>query len=651
MTSRAYRISTGAVALLAILSPLAAMAQQTTADTIYSGGPILTMVDAAPKVEAVAVKDGRIVAVGKIDDVLKMRGPSTQLINLAGRAMVPGFVDAHGHVMMGGIQAMSANMLAPPDGKVTDIASLQQTLRDWAAANKAIVDGAKIILGFGYDQSQLKELRAPSKEELDAVSKDVPVVVVHQSGHMGALNSKALELVGYSAATDDPQGGVIQRKPGSREPNGVLEETAWLSIIPKLLGNVGPAGMRTLAEAGTQMWASYGYTTAQEGRSNKGLDDVLRSLAVDSKLKIDVVSYPDVLLGRDYIKDSVSRDYKGNFRVGGAKLTIDGSPQGFTAWRDRPYFAPVGNFKDGYVGYPAATGEQVIGSIDWAYKNDIQIFVHVSGEAAGDLMISSLRLAENNHGKRDRRTTLIHGHLEREDQVDAFVRLGVFPSLFPMHTFYWGDWHRDRTVGPELAQNISPTQWYLKRGSMFSSHHDAPVAFPDSMRILDATVTRRSRSGDIIGATQRVPVMTALKAMTLWPAYQHFEEKDKGSIETGKLADFVILTQDPTQVDPETLDQLKVAETIKKGVTVYKADPEKLKRADMGRSGERIGQSMIAMLRGYHFHRIWSNLPSSHKTMVMRARILADFDDCMASLMLAELVGVREPTEEVASRP
>ena len=159
--------------------------------------------------------------------------------------------------------------------------------------------------------------------------------------------------------------------------------------------------------------------------------------------------------------------------------------------------------------------------------------------------------------------------------MQSFVDLGVFPSLFPMHTFYWGDWHRDRTVGPELADNISPTQWYLKRGSMFSRHHDAPVAFPDSMRILDATVTRRSRSNDIIGPDQRVDVMTGLKAMTLWPAYQHFEEDRKGSIEVGKLADFVILSDDPTAVDPETLDTLTVMRTIKEDEVVY--DVEKVK--------------------------------------------------------------------------
>jgi predicted amidohydrolase YtcJ len=152
-------------------------------------------------------------------------------------------------------------------------------------------------------------------------------------------------------------------------------------------------------------------------------------------------------------------------------------------------------------------------------------------------------------------------------QVDDIKRLNL--SLFPMHTFYWGDWHRDRTVGPVNADNISPTGWLVTRGMKFSTHHDAPVAFPDSMRILDATVTRRSRSGDIIGPDQRVDVITALKAMTIWPAHQHFEDDTKGSILAGKQADFVVLSADPTAIDPETLDSVKVVHTIKEDVVIY----------------------------------------------------------------------------------
>jgi predicted amidohydrolase YtcJ len=336
-----------------------------------------------------------------------------------------------------------------------------------------------------------------------------------------------------------------------------------------LLGSLDENAMRIMFRAGTELIASYGYTTAQEGRTNPGQSELMQSVASGEGLDIDVVAYPDVLVDRDYILGSARRDYVDGFRVAGAKLTIDGSPQGFTALRDRPYYNPPPNLRGDYSGYAAVTNDQVFDAIDWAFANDIQILTHSNGEGASDILIAALRAATEAHGAGDRRPVLIHGQFQREDQVQSFVDLDVFPSLFPMHTFYWGDWHRDRTVGPELADNISPTQWYLQRGSMFSSHHDAPVAFPDSMRILDATVTRRSRSGDIIGPSQRVDVMTGLKAMTIWPAYQHFEEDRKGTLEAGKVADFVILSADPTAVDPETIDTLTVMRTIKADTVIY----------------------------------------------------------------------------------
>ncbi len=160
----------------------------------------------------------------------------------------------------------------------------------------------------------------------------------------------------------------------------------------------------------------------------------------------------------------------------------------------------------------------MIDAIDWAYEQKIQILTHSNGEAESDLMIASLRAATAKYGFGDRRPVLIHGQFLREDQLDAFNRLGVLPSLFPMHTFYWGHWHREHTVGPHLVDNISPTGWCLQRGMKFTSHHDAPVAFPDSMRVLDATVTRRSRSGDIIGPGQRVVMKLANELTQSLPA-------------------------------------------------------------------------------------------------------------------------------------
>ncbi|WP_170461336.1 amidohydrolase [Ruegeria arenilitoris] len=547
-----------------------ALAQQ-IADTIYTGGPILTIDDARPTVQAVAVRDGRIIAVGELSEMRSHQGDDTTIFDLDGRAMLPGFVDSHGHVVMGGLQALSANLLAPPDGKVTDIASLQAALSAWAEANGDTVKAMGMIIGFGYDNAQLAELRHPTRSELDAVSRDVPIMIIHQSGHLGVGNSKALELAGITAGTENPPGGVI-RKDEAGEPNGVLEEYAFFGALVPLLGSVGEDGLQTFARAGSRMWARFGYTTAQEGRTSGAAVQALRRVAADGDLPIDVVAFPDVLESRDFIESDASRTYADGVRVGGCKLTIDGSPQGFTALRDRPYYDPVGDYPPGYAGYAAITREQLQDAVNWCFENGHQILTHSNGEGATDMLIAAIDEAQLTYGDPGNRPVLVHGQFLREDQVASLKRLGVFPSLFPMHTFYWGDWHRDHTVGPVNADNISPTGWVTERGMMFGTHHDAPVAFPDSMRVLAATVTRRTRSGDILGPHQRVDVMTALKAMTIWPAWQHFEEDQKGSIEVGKLADFVILSDDPTAVDPETLAQLRVVTTIKENAVIFDAD-------------------------------------------------------------------------------
>lgn len=567
----------------ACLAASANVMAQESAGRIWSGGPILTMNDEAMRAEAIAEKGGRILAVGTKDEVMKLKGEHTELIDLGGRTLLPGFVDAHGHMFIGGLQALSANLLAPPDGTVTDIASLQAVVREWMKANEAAVQKVGLILGFGYDNASLAERRHPTRDDLDQISTEVPVLLWHQSAHIVAVNSRALELTGISAATPDPEGGVIRRQPGSQEPDGVFEETAAMPVLLQLLSRIGPEGAKTFARAGADLWARYGYTTADEGRSIPGTVKIMREVADAGGFRIDVVTYPDVLVDRDFIKQGFSHDYSKRFRIGGAKLTIDGSPQGFTAWRDRPYYNPVGNYPSGYSGYAAASEQQVMDAVDWAYANNIQIITHANGEAASDLLIKAAQTARQKNGPgSDLRNVLIHGQFLREDQVDAYKELDFLLSLFPMHTFYWGDWHVEHTVGPENGQNISPTGWVLQRGMKFTSHHDAPVAFPNSMRVLDATVTRKARgSGNIIGPQHRVDVITALKAMTLWPAWQHYEETRKGSLETGKLADFVILSQDPTAIDANDIDRIRVTETIKEGQTVFKLDAAQQQAASM----------------------------------------------------------------------
>ena len=547
----------------------AAMAQPAPGDSLYSGGPILTMNDSQPEAEAVLVRAGRIVAVGSHAEVARQAAGVPRLVDLAGRTMLPGFFDPHGHVVMVGLQSLSANLLPAPDGEGNDIPALQRLIRAWIGRNAAVIARYNLVIGFGYDDSQLREQRHPTRQDLDAVANEVPILIIHQSSHLGVGNSKALELAGITAATPNPEGGVFRREAGSQQPNGVCEEYAFFQLAGALLSRFDEDAYLAMIKAGAAFCASFGYTTIQEARAMGATSAMLSKAAERGLLAADVLVYPDILDPTNTIEPS--RSYRNRYRVGGAKMTIDGSPQGKTAWLTQPYFVPPEGQGPDYAGYPAITKEQAAAAIDQAFAKGWQILVHCNGDAAIDLLIAAVGAATRKHGQQDRRPVLIHGQTCRLDQLDPLKALGIIPSFFPMHTFYWGDWHRDSVLGPARAENISPCASALERGMIFTTHHDAPVANPDSMRVLSATVTRRTRSGDILGPQQRVSARDALKAMTIWPAYQHYEEATKGSIEAGKLADFVLLDRNPLAVSPEVLSELKVVETIKEGQTIYRA--------------------------------------------------------------------------------
>jgi len=549
------------------------------ADTIYFGGPIITVDDTHPTAEAVAVKDGKIVAVGARNVVEQaQKGAETTMIDLGGRTMIPGFIDAHGHMWGAGVQAMAANLLPPPDGPVRSIADLQEQLRKWMATSNIARDFG-VVIGFGYDDSQLAEQRHPTAEDLDAVSTELPIIVIHQSGHLHALNSKALQMAEITAATEDPQGGVIRRKPGTRDPSGVMEGTVLIREFLRIMPQLSQKQQLALLEAGQDLYLKYGHTTAQEGRALPGNIDLYIAAAEAGRLMLDVVVYPEILLipedGGFMNGPYVSRTYDDGLRIGGVKLTLDASPQGRTAWLSQPYLTPPPGQPASFAGYPALSDDQAIAAVSRAFRNNWQIITHTNGDAAIDQLIKAVSLASAQYPGRDRRSVMIHGQTLREDQVLKIKELGIFPALFPMHTFYWGDWYLDTVLGPERAANISPTGWMMKNDMMFSSHHDAPVAFPDTMRVLSATVNRTTRSNQVLGPEHRIEPVVALKAMTLWAAYQHFEEKTKGSIEVGKLADFAILSDNPLTIDRMKIADIKVIETIKKGKSIYRHDPTK----------------------------------------------------------------------------
>ncbi|TDB28178.1 amidohydrolase [Stenotrophomonas sp. ATCM1_4] len=559
---------------LSILAVLAAPGVHAAshADTLYSGGPIITMDDRQPNAEAIVVREGRIAFVGT-GKAARAFSPDARQVDLHGQTLTPGFIDAHGHVSGVGLQALSANLLPAPDGEGNSIPALQKIMRDFRA-QATIPGGYKVLIGFGYDDSQLAEKRHPTRTELDAIATDIPVILMHQSGHLGAYNSKALELAGITADTPNPEGGVIRREPGSQVPDGVLEESAHNLALARLMPALSLDQAMAMLEAGQALYMKYGYTTAQDGKTDAGTLAMLPMAGKAGKLKIDVVAYPDIHVALESPAMQgpyYAPTFTDHFRIGGVKISLDGSPQGKTAWLSQPYYQVPEGEKPDYAGYPAYTDAQVDELIGKAWQHGWQVLAHANGDAAIDQLIHAVAAAEAAYPDRHLLPVLIHGQTLRKDQVGEIQRLGIFPSLFPMHTYYWGDWHRYSVLGPERAENISPTRWVLDAGMKFTSHHDAPVVFPDAMRVLDATVNRTTRSGYVLGPGQRVTPEQALKSLTLWAAEQYGEQASKGSIEVGKRADLVVLSGNPLTIAHRDLHTITVLQTIKDGQVVYEA--------------------------------------------------------------------------------
>jgi predicted amidohydrolase YtcJ len=555
------------------------------ADLIFHGGEIVTVAgpDApgsgdGPGPEAVAVKGGVIVHVGGYQQALdRWQGPRTRLRDLRGQALLPGFIDAHGHLSGIGLQATIANLLAAPDGDVTGIASIQEKLRAWAET--PVGAASKWIIGFGYDDAMLCEGRHPDRDDLDAVSATRPVLAIHQSFHLGAVNSAGLRELGYDAETENPEGGVIRRRPGVEapphgEPDGVLEETAFSPASEAATTGLPVTALATLFSKGVASAASFGFTTVQEGGTTADNLAALRAAAALVPFKIDVVAYvrADQATGAPH-QDLVeaAQEYRHGVRAAGVKLYLDGSPQGRTAWLTEPYLTRPEGTEEGYRGYPTIKDDKVVlDQVRTAYERGWQVLAHVNGDAAIDQFIEAVAAAAEQTGPGDRRTVAIHAQTARLDQIAAFDRLGIIPSFFSMHTFYWGDWYRHTVLGPERAARISPAKWAVERNMIYTSHHDAPVALPNSIAILSSQVTRRTRTdGIVLGPGQCVSALDAVRSITINAAHQYFEQDSKGSIEVGKLADLVILSASPLSVHPDEIKDIRVAETFKQGRSIH----------------------------------------------------------------------------------
>ena len=551
----------------------AVFAQKTPADKIFINGKIITVDSQNSIAQAVAVQDGKILAVGTTKDIEKLKGKNTQVVDLGGKTVTPGFIDGHSHFMSFG-RANLANLNPPPVGNIRKIADIVAELQKFKA-QKGLKD-SDWISGFGYDVDQLEEKRHPRKEDFDAAFPNNPVVITHVSGHMSVANSAALKVGGVTSETPDPAGGVIERKENSKEPTGLLQEKAQGLVRVNLSGSSKGTVEERLAQLKEQQeyYASFGVTTAQDGSSSFESLELLREAAKRGELVIDIEALPSYPIV-DKVINNPDYQYgvlKNHFKINGFKFFSDGSPQGKTAFFGKAYLTKVPGCDHAECrGFPVVTQEQFNEAIIKSFKNNIQPYVHCNGDAAIDMYITAVENANKVLGTKSlgRRPVVIHSQFVRLDQLDKYKELGFLPSLFSNHAFFWGDVH-ETNLGYDRAKFLSPLKTAQTKGIIATNHTDFGVTPINQLFLLWTSVERKSRSGKVIGPEERLTPLEGLRAITINGAYEYFEENLKGSLEKGKLADLVVLSDDILTIEPSKIKDVVVLETIKEGKTVFK---------------------------------------------------------------------------------
>lgn len=537
---------------------------------VYQNGNIVTLDTENPVAEAMAVSAGRIVAIGYNGDVEDFAGDDAEIVDLEGKTIVPGFYAAHDHYPASATARLfKVDLTSPPRGKIEKMEDLISALR--IKARDALP--GEWIAGWGYDDTLLEEKRHPTREDLDEASRDQPIWITHISGHIGVANSKALELAKISRTTAAPPGAVIQRD-ASSEPNGVLEECGDLiaSLIPPPNEDDRMIPFRESVEE----YASQGVTTAVvAGGGRQSLLD-LQTAKARGLLKIRIIK----LMSRDETAPSLPESggllngFGDDFlKLGAIKIWQDGSIQGYTGYLSEPYETPYKGNK-GYRGYPRRSRAELTSMVKTLHRAGYQVAIHANGDAAIDDALQAIWEAQRDYPREDTRHRIEHCQMIRPDQFETAKEIGVTPSFFVDHVYYWGDRHLEIFLGQERAERISPLNSALQNQVRFTIHNDTPVTPVNPLHLIAVAVNRTTSGGKVLGETEKIRAIEALKAVTINAAWQNFEEKEKGSIEVGKLADFVILNSNPADIVPDQIQNIQVLETVVGGETVYKRPPE-----------------------------------------------------------------------------
>jgi len=528
---------------------------------------VLTMDSDSTTAEAIYIERDRIRAVGSNEEIKQQISPRTRVFDFQGKTVVPGLIEPHGHFPFSGISVLTVDLKSPPIGPVISIAQALELLKE-KASNTPV---GKWVVGFGYDDTLLSEKRHFTCHDLDRVSTQHPVYVVHVSAHMGVSNSAALQKMGITRETANPEGGLIHKDFKSGEPSGLLQEKANMPVMNaamkrSLLDNV------KVLRAASRDYISKGITTAQNGQA---FLKQIRFFTLASRLGLTplrLILWPN---GLEWLKNTkqkkpIKLESRGKYVFGARKLGIDGSIQGYTGYLSKPYHIPPKDGEVEYRGYTTMEKENFESLVKAVHTAGLQMAVHANGDAAIDLVINAYEKAQQAHHRDDARPIIVHAQMMRADQIDRVKKLGMTPSFFPPHLFFWGDRHHDIFLGPDRAHQMNPTNSALKAGIRFSIHLDTPVLPMIPMRLLWTAVNRTTNSGRVLGQEERISAEQALRAVTIDAAWQVFQEDNRGSIEPGKYADLTVLTEDPLK-DPERLHEIQVEKTMIGGNVVFEA--------------------------------------------------------------------------------
>ncbi|MGB3051767.1 MAG: amidohydrolase [Polyangiales bacterium] len=530
---------------------------------VWTNGRILTMDAEGKQATALVIEDDRIAAVGSDEDVQSWLPNADLVLDLEGRTVVPGFIEAHGHFPGAGLVAVAADLNSPPIGTVKTIPEALDALKQ----TNTDQPGDGWLIGFGYDDTMLEEQRHFTREDLDSVSTTRPILAMHISAHMAVVNSLALERFGITAETPDPPGGEIRKDLETGEPTGLLLETASRPLQLEAL-NMPPLQQIAVVRSAAATYAAQGFTTVQNGLATlvqiKGMSGGSKLGLIPQRLVI----WPKDELGLEVAEGTLDLGQYASERVhiGAAKFVGDGSIQGYTGFLSEPYYRPGEHAAD-YRGYPNIDADTLKAQVKAIHCSGQQVAVHGNGDAAIDQFLDAWEAALGACPAKDARPVLVHAQMARPDQLERMKKLGATPSFFSAHVYYWGDRHRDIFLGPERAARISPAASAAALGIRFTTHLDTPIVPIDSMLQLWTPVARETSSGQVLGPDERVSVEQALRAMTSDAAWQLRLEEQVGSIEPGKLADLVILSENP--LEEGDLRNIEIDQTLVGGVTIY----------------------------------------------------------------------------------